>query len=106
MHSIPQVPQGLIPRLWDVTPRPRFGDVKNLSTPETYKLAFYFKNANPEDMTVSLKGEFWKSERVLLFLFVFVIIIILLILLLVVVVLVKVVIGGIVVVGSFSTSKI
>lgn len=50
-----EVPQGLIPRLWDITPRPRFGDVKNLSTPETYKLAFYFKNANPEDVTVSLK---------------------------------------------------
>ncbi|XP_063600876.1 body wall muscle protein HR-29-like [Penaeus indicus] len=50
-----EVPQGLIPRVWDMAPRPRFGDVKNLSTPETYKLAFYFKNANPEDVTVSLK---------------------------------------------------
>ncbi|XP_042864388.1 major egg antigen-like [Penaeus japonicus] len=49
------MPRGLVPRVWDVAPRPRFGDVKNMSTPETYKLAFYLKNAKPEDVTVTLK---------------------------------------------------
>uniref|UniRef100_A0A0P4W2A2 SHSP domain-containing protein n=1 Tax=Scylla olivacea TaxID=85551 RepID=A0A0P4W2A2_SCYOL len=35
---------------------PTFGQMENVSTPEKYKLNFYFMSAKPEDIKVTLKG--------------------------------------------------
>lgn len=36
--------------------QPTFGQMENVSTPENYKLNFYFMSAKPEDIKVTLKG--------------------------------------------------
>lgn len=36
--------------------QPTFGQMENVSTPEKYKLNFYFMSAKPEDIKVTLKG--------------------------------------------------
>ncbi|XP_068236770.1 heat shock protein Hsp-16.1/Hsp-16.11-like isoform X2 [Palaemon carinicauda] len=56
-RDLPRVIESGMPRLTEIRPRPRFGDVEDISTPETYKLAFNFPNAKPEDVKVSLKGK-------------------------------------------------
>lgn len=55
-RDLPRVVESTMSRVPEVKPRPRFGDIEDVSTPETYKLAFNFPNAKPEDVKVSLKG--------------------------------------------------
>ncbi|XP_066940189.1 heat shock protein Hsp-16.1/Hsp-16.11-like [Macrobrachium rosenbergii] len=55
-RDLPRVIESGMPRLTEVKPRPRFGEVQDISTPETYKLAFNFPNADAENVKVSLKG--------------------------------------------------
>uniref|UniRef100_A0A0N7ZAJ9 Anion-transporting ATPase-like domain-containing protein n=1 Tax=Scylla olivacea TaxID=85551 RepID=A0A0N7ZAJ9_SCYOL len=42
---------------------PTFGQMENVSTPEKYKLNFYFMSAKPEDIKVTLKDLVVVRER-------------------------------------------
>lgn len=52
----------------EVVPKPKFGEIEDISTSDRYKLAFNFANAKPENVKVTLKGRILtvsgKSETV------------------------------------------
>ncbi|KAK7073822.1 hypothetical protein SK128_019207 [Halocaridina rubra] len=55
-RDLPRAIETGFSRVPDVKPRPRFGDIEDISTNDTYKLAFCLPNAKPEDVKVTLKG--------------------------------------------------